>query len=347
MSGSLATIDRNRLTALIDRERAAYRANFPASADAFAAGREASARRGADDLDADVARRLPAVPGQRRRGARLTDIDGHEFIDFCLGDTGAMAGHSPAAVQAAVARRYAELGGATTMLPTQDAAWVAAELTRRFGAGAVELHADRHRRQPLGDPAGPAAHPAAEDRRVQLLLPRQRRRDVHRRHRTDGPRPRPGNVGRAGRSARDDQGGGVQRPRRARTRAVARRRGGRADGACADQHRHRAARARVPGRRPRADPPARHPADQRRDAHVQRRARRLHRAPGAWSRTWSRSASRSPAASRPAPTACPPSWPSGSSPTRPRTSKTPAASAARWPATPCRSPPCGPPSARC
>jgi len=67
-------------------------------------------------------------------GARLTDIDGHEFIDLCLGDTGAMAGHSPAAVQCAVAQRYAELGGATTMLPTPDAAWVAAELTRRFGA---------------------------------------------------------------------------------------------------------------------------------------------------------------------------------------------------------------------
>jgi glutamate-1-semialdehyde 2,1-aminomutase len=66
-------------------------------------------------------------------GARLVDLDGHEFIDFCLGDTAAMAGHSPAAVQAAVSRRYAELGGATTMLPTQDAAWVAAELTRRFG----------------------------------------------------------------------------------------------------------------------------------------------------------------------------------------------------------------------
>jgi glutamate-1-semialdehyde 2,1-aminomutase len=66
-------------------------------------------------------------------GARLTDVDGHELIDFCLGDTGAMAGHSPAAVQAAVARRYGELGGATTMLPTQDAEWVAAELTRRFG----------------------------------------------------------------------------------------------------------------------------------------------------------------------------------------------------------------------
>ena len=132
MSGSLATIDRNRLTALIDRERAAYRANFPASADAFAAGGK---------------HLLGGVPMTWMRmwsggfplyhatasGARLVDIDGHEFIDFCLGDTAAMAGHSPAAVQAAVSRRYAELGGATTMLPTQDAAWVAAELTRRFG----------------------------------------------------------------------------------------------------------------------------------------------------------------------------------------------------------------------
>jgi glutamate-1-semialdehyde 2,1-aminomutase len=131
MSASLATVDRNRLTALIDRERAAYRANFPASADAFAAGKHL----------------LGGVPMTWMRmwsggfplyhatasGARLVDIDGHEFIDFCLGDTAAMAGHSPAAVQAAVSRRYAELGGATTMLPTQDAAWVAAELTRRFG----------------------------------------------------------------------------------------------------------------------------------------------------------------------------------------------------------------------
>jgi glutamate-1-semialdehyde 2,1-aminomutase len=67
------------------------------------------------------------------RGARLTDIDGNAFADFCLGDTGAMAGHSPAAVQTAVTMRYGALGGATTMLPTRDAAWVAAELTRRFG----------------------------------------------------------------------------------------------------------------------------------------------------------------------------------------------------------------------
>ncbi|OIK27897.1 aspartate aminotransferase family protein [Streptomyces malaysiense] len=67
------------------------------------------------------------------RGARVSDVDGHEYIDFCLGDTGAMAGHSPAAVTEAVRRRFAELGGATAMLPTEDAEWVGAELTRRFG----------------------------------------------------------------------------------------------------------------------------------------------------------------------------------------------------------------------
>ncbi|MGW1068873.1 transaminase [Streptomyces aureus] len=67
------------------------------------------------------------------RGARVTDIDGHEYIDFCLGDTGAMAGHSPEVVADAVRTRFAVSGGATAMLPTEDAEWVGAELTRRFG----------------------------------------------------------------------------------------------------------------------------------------------------------------------------------------------------------------------
>ncbi|GGO93983.1 transaminase [Wenjunlia tyrosinilytica] len=66
-------------------------------------------------------------------GARVSDIDGHEYIDFCLGDTGAMAGHSPAPVVEAVERRYRDRGGATAMLPTEDAEWVGAELARRFG----------------------------------------------------------------------------------------------------------------------------------------------------------------------------------------------------------------------
>jgi len=49
-------------------------------------------------------------------GARLTDLDGHELIDFCLGDTGAMAGHSPAPVAEAIARRYAREGAKVAIL---------------------------------------------------------------------------------------------------------------------------------------------------------------------------------------------------------------------------------------
>jgi glutamate-1-semialdehyde 2,1-aminomutase len=62
-------------------------------------------------------------------GARVVDVDGHEYADFCLGDTGAMAGHMPEPTMRAVA----ESAGVTTMLPTEDAAWVGTELTGRFG----------------------------------------------------------------------------------------------------------------------------------------------------------------------------------------------------------------------
>jgi len=65
------------------------------------------------------------------QGAHLTDADGHSHVDFCLGDTGAMFGHAPPAVVQAVQRQVAL--GCTTMLSGEDAAWVGAELARRFG----------------------------------------------------------------------------------------------------------------------------------------------------------------------------------------------------------------------
>ena len=64
------------------------------------------------------------------RGARVVDVDGLEYVDFCLGDTGAMTGHSPAAVIEAVRRQMEH--GITTLLPTEDAIWVGEELQRRF-----------------------------------------------------------------------------------------------------------------------------------------------------------------------------------------------------------------------
>jgi glutamate-1-semialdehyde 2,1-aminomutase len=67
---------------------------------------------------------------ERARGARLWCVDGFEYLDLCLGDTGAMAGHAAPAVTAAVSAQLQR--GATLMLPTEDAAWVGAELTRRF-----------------------------------------------------------------------------------------------------------------------------------------------------------------------------------------------------------------------
>src|SRR6195952_2380153 len=64
-------------------------------------------------------------------GASLTDVDGNSYVDFCLGDTGAMSGHSPAPTVAAAAARMAR--GITTMLPSEDAGPLGAELSRRFG----------------------------------------------------------------------------------------------------------------------------------------------------------------------------------------------------------------------
>ena len=67
----------------------------------------------------------------RAQGARFTDVDGIEYIDFCLGDTGAMTGHALPQVADALAAQARR--GITTMLPSTDAPWVGQELARRFG----------------------------------------------------------------------------------------------------------------------------------------------------------------------------------------------------------------------
>jgi len=124
-------VDRARLAELLERERSAYRELHPRSAAVHAA---------ADHLFG----RVPMtwmnmwsggfpLSFERARGNRVTDVDGHEYVDLAMGDTGAMAGHSPERTVAAVMRRIGEQGGITTMLPTEDAEWVGAELARRFG----------------------------------------------------------------------------------------------------------------------------------------------------------------------------------------------------------------------
>lgn len=127
----MAPLDRTRLASLLEAEQAAYSEHHPRSRALFEEAGNLFGRvpmtwmnmwSGGFPLYLDQA-----------QGNRITDVDGHTYIDFALGDTGAMAGHSPAPTVAAVTRRMGELGGMTTMLPTEDAQWVGSELTRRFG----------------------------------------------------------------------------------------------------------------------------------------------------------------------------------------------------------------------
>src|SRR3979490_3500091 len=60
------------------------------------------------------------------QGAHFYDVDGHRYVDFCLGDTGAMTGHSPFAPVKAIEEQVKR--GITLMLPSEDAVFAADEL---------------------------------------------------------------------------------------------------------------------------------------------------------------------------------------------------------------------------
>jgi glutamate-1-semialdehyde 2,1-aminomutase len=122
--------DRARLTSLRAEEEDRFLASHPRS-------RELAERAGRSLLAGVpmpwMTRWAGAFPifVERAEGARLVDVDGVEYVDLCLGDTGAMTGHALPAVSEAVAARAAS--GITTMLPSDDAIWVSQELARRFG----------------------------------------------------------------------------------------------------------------------------------------------------------------------------------------------------------------------
>ena len=123
-------IDRSRLSALRADEERRFADTHPRS-------RELSERAGGSLLAGVPMPWMTRWAGsfplflEHASGARLVDVDGVEYIDLCLGDTGAMTGHGVPAVAEAVAARAT--GGITTMLPSDDAIWVSQELSRRFG----------------------------------------------------------------------------------------------------------------------------------------------------------------------------------------------------------------------
>jgi glutamate-1-semialdehyde 2,1-aminomutase len=64
-------------------------------------------------------------------GARLVDVDGIEYVDLAMGDTGAFSGHSLPQIASAIANQASR--AITTVLPSEDSIYVGAEMTRRFG----------------------------------------------------------------------------------------------------------------------------------------------------------------------------------------------------------------------
>jgi glutamate-1-semialdehyde 2,1-aminomutase len=126
----MTELDRSRLASLLEREQAAFVRAHSRSGERFTASEQSLF----GGVPMSWMRKWPGgfpVVVAEAAGARLRDVDGNEYVDLCLGDTGSMAGHGPAATVSAVAAQAAR--GMATMLPTEDAAWVGDELRRRFG----------------------------------------------------------------------------------------------------------------------------------------------------------------------------------------------------------------------
>lgn len=127
----MTPFDRQKLAELVEHEHARYDAEHPNSKALHANAGNLFARVPMTWMN-KWAGGFP-LGFSAAHGAVITDLDGHQLVDFSLGDTGAMSGHSPRPLIEALQRRVGTEGGVTTMMPTEDAQWVAGEMTRRFG----------------------------------------------------------------------------------------------------------------------------------------------------------------------------------------------------------------------
>jgi glutamate-1-semialdehyde 2,1-aminomutase len=129
-------LDRKRLAELMASETAAFADRHPRSAALHARAKGALLSGLPMPWMTKWASPFPPYV-ESASGAHFQCVDGHDYIDFCLGDTGAMAGHGPAPTIAAVEAQMRL--GITHMLPTEDATWVGEELSRRFGVGSWQF----------------------------------------------------------------------------------------------------------------------------------------------------------------------------------------------------------------
>src|SRR5579863_1377098 len=113
----LKSFDRTRLAALIAREEQKFVADHPKSAALYERAQHSLLGGVPLNWMKKWAGKFPVFVAEAH-GAHFIDVDGRDYVDLCLGDTGAMTGHSPDVVADAIARRVR--GGLTLMLPTED-----------------------------------------------------------------------------------------------------------------------------------------------------------------------------------------------------------------------------------
>lgn len=134
---TLTTIDRSRIKMLTEREESCYVAERPKSQALFERAKASLLEGVPMSWMLRWAGPFPVFV-KEANGTYLTDVDGHRYLDLCLGDTGAMFGHSPTATAEAIADQVHR--GITSMLPTEDSIWVGEDLARRFGLSYWQIY---------------------------------------------------------------------------------------------------------------------------------------------------------------------------------------------------------------
>ncbi len=125
----MTTLNRSHLTQLLQQEEELFHKTHPKSHELYLRARQ-SLHGGVPMLW--MIRWAGSFPVfvKEAKGAHFTDVDGNSYVDLCLGDTGAMTGHSPDATVQAIQEQIQK--GITLMLPYEDVIWVGEELQRRF-----------------------------------------------------------------------------------------------------------------------------------------------------------------------------------------------------------------------
>src|ERR1700680_4243230 len=117
----MPSIDRDRLQSLMQAEQQKFITERPKSKALFERARKSLLAGVPMNWMVKWAGAFPPFV-REAQGAHFFDVDGHRYVDFCLGDTGAMTGHGPFATVKAAEEQMRR--GIQTMLPGEDAIFV-------------------------------------------------------------------------------------------------------------------------------------------------------------------------------------------------------------------------------